>query len=400
MKVRRYEAKSYREALAQVRDDLGPDAVILTTKELSRGGLFGLFSRGTVEIVAATDVPLAASAGRERVRPRPVPREGGTGSPARVSPAPEAAAAQRPAAEDARLGRLEQGVGEIRATLRELLKDRGRGDGPPAERPEVAAWLRRLTSGGYPEARARELLSRLPEGTRDRLPDAPPLETEVRRLVREAFRVSGPLLSGTQQGGTRIAAVVGPTGVGKTTTIAKLAAECGLVRNRQVGLLTVDTYRVAAVEQLRTYADIMSIPIEVASTPEEAREKLRAFASKELVLVDTAGRSQHAKEQVDELCTLMRALEPDEIHLVASATSKPDDLLAVYREFGRLEPNRLLFTKLDETESYGGLLLLAQESRLPISYLTNGQKVPEDMAVATVDRLMELVLGAAEGSEP
>lgn len=448
MKVRRYEAKTYRDALAQVRDDLGPDAVILTTKELTRGGLFGLFSRGAVEIVAATDVPVAAATprgGRARTetpaaraegpasryerparRPETRVREGAVAlaepmveAPARTAtlvrpepqvalsatPAQAAPAVATPSPTAEKLVQLERGLGEIRDTLQAFLVDRGPvaipSVQPGSPHAALAPWLARLRSSGVPEDVAEAVLRELPEDVRKGGPHAQPIAEAVAQVVRQQFQVAGPLLGSGRQMTGRVVAVVGPTGVGKTTTLAKLAAQYGLLENRRVALLTVDTYRVAAVEQLRTFADIMSLPIEVASTAAEARAKLWSLGGQELVLVDTAGRSQHATERIDELCELMRSLEPDEIHLVVSATTKSEDLLAIYEEFRRLGPTRLIATKLDETRTYGGLLALARASRLPISYLTHGQKVPEDMAVANVPRLVELILGRdARGAAP
>jgi len=389
MKVRRYEARTYRDALAQVRDDLGPDAVILTTKELSKGGLFGLFSRGAVEIVAATEVPVAPpAAGRSRrARPEaPTSRSPVTYSRP-VRPLAEASKVQQvtPGAADARDGgapgravldeaagerlvRLEEGMQEMRQALESVLE---RGAEPLSAHPVgVAPVLRgayaRLVENGVGESDATDVLREVDVSL---LPDKPSDE-DLRRAVWEAvraeFSTSGPVLAAGRQPERRVVAVVGPTGVGKTTTIAKLAAHHGLIENRRVALLTVDTYRVAAVEQLRTFADIMDLRIEVASSPEEARSKLTGLAGQELVLIDTAGRSHSAEARIGELQALMRATEPDEIHLVLSATTKPSDLLAIHRSFGRLGANRLLFTKLDETSTYGGLLAVARAAKAPI----------------------------------
>jgi flagellar biosynthesis protein FlhF len=409
MKVRRYEAKTYRDALAQVRDDLGPDAVILTTKELTRGGLFGLFARGAVEIVAATDVPVASPTRTAKPktpgvvrydRPQKPAGTEQTGPPAAEHSAKPAAQAAEPAVplDGGKLAQIERGLAEIRETLDTVLKDRAPEQAPvvPA-RLEQDPWVSRLVTNGVPEACAAELIASAREAHEQSAPGGPSLDEAVEAAVRASFQVTGPMLSGGRQTTGRVVALVGPTGVGKTTTLAKLAAQYGLIENRRVALLTVDTYRVAAVEQLRAFADIMALPIEVASTAAEARAKLWALGGQELVLVDTAGRSQHSRERIDELCELMRSLEPDEIHLVVSATAKPADLLDIYAEFGRLQPNRLIVTKLDETRSYGGLLALAREAKLPISYLTHGQKVPEDMTIASLDRLVGLVLGTEDG---
>jgi flagellar biosynthesis protein FlhF len=429
MKVRRYEARTYRDALAMVRDDLGPDAVILATKELSRGGLFGLFSPGAVEIVAATEMPRSRRRDTSRRRtvggaaaaqdiaaralsPRP-PAAPATAEPAPARARPDARrdAGQRPPGSVAvaepepaspeappaggRLDRLERGLLDIRKAMESLVAGTLAGASCPDLPLPLAGEYRRLVQRGVLEDCALELLRPLADELAQSPCSPAELSERVRGIVRDAVIASGPLLpqATTGNGRTRMVALVGPTGVGKTTTVAKLAAHYCLLEDRRVGLLTVDTYRVAAVDQLRTFAQIMSLPLEVASTPSEARMKLSALGAKDLILIDTAGRSQRARDRVDELCELMRALEPDEIHLVMSATTKPEDMVEIGREFGRLGVNRAIFTKIDETTTYGGMLSALRRSALPVSYLANGQKVPEDLEVASAELLADLICG-------
>jgi flagellar biosynthesis protein FlhF len=158
-------------------------------------------------------------------------------------------------------------------------------------------------------------------------------------------------------------------------------------------LLSIDTYRVAAVEQLRTFAKIMTVPVQVAATPEDVPEALARFSSPDLVLVDTAGRSQRNAEQIEALRRLLDVVAFDEIHLVLSATTKSTDLADVVERFGGLGANRLLFTKLDETTSYGSLFNTVCDAGLPLSYVTTGQMVPEDFEVADPHALADLVMG-------
>jgi flagellar biosynthesis protein FlhF len=198
--------------------------------------------------------------------------------------------------------------------------------------------------------------------------------------------------------GRRVVAFVGPTGVGKTTTIAKLAAPLALAaqqgreHGRRVGLVILDTYRIAAVEQLKTYGEIMDVPVRVAQGTRGIGAALDALADRDLVFVDTAGRSQKDHEQI---AALRRALDdtPCEPHLVVSATAKPTDLLECARVFGVLRPRSLLVTKLDETNTLGPLLALVRESGLGISFVTSGQRVPEDIEPADPARLAARLLG-------
>ena len=193
-------------------------------------------------------------------------------------------------------------------------------------------------------------------------------------------------------GAQKRAVLVGPTGVGKTTTVAKLAANFALVAGKKVGLITVDTYRVAAVEQLRTYADIIGVPIRVAYTRDELHEAVSAMADRDLILIDTAGRSQRNKNQMEELRDFLQGLDA-EVHLVVSATTKDRDLNDIVGTFADISIDRLIVTKLDETTGFGVLYEASQRTKAPIAFITTGQSVPEDIEVAEPDKIAEWILG-------
>ncbi|MEO1007069.1 MAG: flagellar biosynthesis protein FlhF [Planctomycetota bacterium] len=201
-----------------------------------------------------------------------------------------------------------------------------------------------------------------------------------------------------EDGRPRTIALVGPTGVGKTTTIAKLAAAHKLRRGRRVGLITTDTFRIAAVEQLRTYAGIISVPLRVVMSPAEMASACRSFASCDLVLIDTAGRSPRDGQRLDELAAHLEAADPHETHLVLSATSGAATLRDGARGFAIAEPNRVILTKLDEAASLGSALSALHGLGLPVSYVTTGQEVPDHIERARADRLARMVLRSAAGS--
>ncbi len=193
----------------------------------------------------------------------------------------------------------------------------------------------------------------------------------------------------------RTIALIGPTGVGKTTTLAKLAATLKLRLDLRVGLITCDTYRIAAVEQLRTYAEIIGLPLEVVQDPEGMRRAKERFADADAVLVDTAGRSQNDSERLVELQAFIDAAEPDEVHMVLSSVAGDRVLRREAEAFSRIRADRLLFTKLDEAVAFGPLLGLAVRMNCPVGYVTTGQEVPEHLETASPKRLAELVLGGA-----
>lgn len=194
---------------------------------------------------------------------------------------------------------------------------------------------------------------------------------------------------------SRVIAFVGPTGVGKTTTIAKLAALHVLAGQRKVGLITSDTYRIAAVEQLRTYGSILNIPLEVVYRSDEIPGALERMSDRDLILIDTAGRNFRVDAHVQEVAALLQTVPVDETYLVLSVTSKPDDLDRLAAAFCSLPVDKFLFTKLDETSSYGAILNLLLTHRKPISYVTTGQNVPDDIEIASLVKLLSAILGGA-----
>jgi len=241
------------------------------------------------------------------------------------------------------------------------------------------------------ESIAQELMKRLQtEAGRDSHSTAA-LQAELARMLQSELTVAGPI--DVQQGQGRVVALVGPTGVGKTTTIAKLAANFRLRENKRVGLITVDTYRIAAVEQLRTYAEIMDLPMEVVSTPREMRDSISRMRNLDLVLMDTAGRSPRDEVKIQELKSMLAESEPDEVHLVLSAVSGAKCLTTTAERFAAVGTTSLLVTKLDETTCLGNLLSVTRSSGLPISYLTDGQNVPDDIQVAQRESLAQMILG-------
>jgi flagellar biosynthesis protein FlhF len=190
-----------------------------------------------------------------------------------------------------------------------------------------------------------------------------------------------------------VVALVGPTGVGKTTTVAKLAADFKLARGRRPGLVTVDTYRIAAVEQLRTYAEIIDLPLAVANAPGEMPRAIEELGDVDLVLIDTAGRSPRDEVKIRELADFLAAARPDEVHLVLSATTGERSLRAAAERFASARADRLILTKLDEADGLGGVLAVLERSHLPVSYITTGQAVPDDIEPAARARLARLILG-------
>ena len=218
----------------------------------------------------------------------------------------------------------------------------------------------------------------------------------LQRSVARELRLGGPIR--IPPGSRHVVALVGPTGVGKTTTVAKLAAGFRIESKRRVGLLTIDTYRIAAVQQLKAYADIMDLPMQVVENPSDMRPALETLGDVDIVLIDTAGRSPCSDTKIDQLADLLRSAQPDETHLVLSATSSTSAIHAVLEGFAPARPTGVILTKLDEAPQTAGILSAITATNLfagiPVSYLTNGQQVPDDIAVADAEILLSRLLPA------
>lgn len=241
------------------------------------------------------------------------------------------------------------------------------------------------------DAIVNELRSSL---TSDGLDDEAILHAAAIEQLAEHIPVSPtPLTQDATDGRPFTIALVGPTGVGKTTTLAKLAASFKLKAGRKVGLITSDTYRIAAVEQLRTYANIIGLPLHVALTAADMRQAITNMSDCEVVLVDTAGRSQNDAMRIAELRLFIEAAAPHEVHMVLAATAGEKVLASEAESFGRVGVDKLILTKVDEAASLGGLMNLLRQVDRPISFITTGQEVPDHLEPATARRLAELVFG-------
>jgi len=430
------------EALALVKQDLGKHAVVLHTRSIKRGGVLGIGAKTLIEVTAADGREVARQRQREAQQ-----------SPRAAALRKAAAAEVRERGNVAPPTPVEQQTAGdlIRRTYQAA---RSQFDTPPAEEasdtfvgsdvptiPNVVTTaplptlqqdtqmaeelkaVRQLVEQVVQSQKTTEVFTQSPP--EENLPD--PLVEHYSALIQQeiACELANELIRGldprdtddvqqtlreeiakllptdpdagelkpTDDGRPRTIALVGPTGVGKTTTVAKLAATFKLKQNKKVGLITADTYRIAAVEQLRTYAGIIGLPLEVVSGPDELAAAIQRMSTMDVILIDTAGRSQRNADRLDELAQLVDTAQPHETHLVLSSTVSQRVLLEIVERFDQIKTDRLIFTKLDEAVTCGVLLNVAQKVNKPLSYITTGQEVPHQIEPCCSGRLAEMVLG-------
>jgi flagellar biosynthesis protein FlhF len=228
--------------------------------------------------------------------------------------------------------------------------------------------------------------------TKEELAEEEKINAALQKNLEKLLKKPKPIVFPPSASANQTVALVGPTGVGKTTTIAKLAATFSIVDKRKVALITADTYRIAAVDQLKTFGDIIGVPVEVAYTPQELKEAVQLHADKDLILIDSAGRSHKNALQMSDLKGFLEAAKPSDIFLVLSSTTKSNDMLEIIDSYSDVAVSRLIFTKLDETSSYGAILNVINKCKKPLSYVTVGQSVPDDIEVANSSRLADLLI--------
>ena len=421
MQIRRYEGSTMKDALDQVRQELGPDAVILEARR-SRGRGLGAFlsilgfgKAPVFEVLATVDVeedadsrsfqavtwvpsPLAAhadvpatgfhaeveiEAAAEAKTEAKVEEET---PPRAIEPAMQAAVSPRirevpPSPAASASGPL--------ATLKVLEREAAVRARAAGLSPEMADLYAHLVEEDVAEDVAFAVVHQLG------MADAPQRDTErFREWAGEhaagLVRMSGPIQIVRDR--RKVVAFIGPTGVGKTTTIAKIAAGFALFAKARVALVTADTYRIAAIEQIRSYAEIIGIPCEVVHSPKDMEQVLADLADYELVLIDTAGRSPNNPARMYELRNMIDAAMPEEIHLVLSSTTRRRDLDNLVDRFAAVGFDRVILTKLDESMTFGAVFNVHAKCAKPFSYFTNGQSVPEDIETATQSQVAGMIL--------
>ncbi|WP_321392886.1 flagellar biosynthesis protein FlhF [uncultured Desulfuromusa sp.] len=449
MLVRKFEAESMAAALQQVKQTLGSEALILSTRTLGKKGL-GVLGKQIIEVTAAIESPAMKNGFRKAV-PNDDPKQTTLGktyrdfsrrvetledeqvSLSRTAKDQKVEVRSNPLEDEIRQLRSQleaQNVNQLQAELNELkevIKQLAQAQQdnrveitakpilpqiqPPQDmkpqqsmpRPQVRQSSQQpladlldimVEQGIDPDAAATIARFAAPQMNDRQRQDVNQCRHFLTSTIATLVQTTGPLWSpGEQQ--KRIS-LIGATGVGKTTTIAKLAAEAITQSGARVALVTIDTYRIAAVEQLKVYGEIMGLPVEVVLSPEQLQEAFRRHSDKDLILIDTAGRSPRDQVQIDELSQYLGQESTVENCLVLAAPTEERLQQKTLEAFSPIPLSRLIFTKLDEADRCGSMINLPIRCNLPLAYLTNGQQVPEDLLRADPRTVAEIVMGTTE----
>jgi flagellar biosynthesis protein FlhF len=370
MKLKTFLASDLKEALSQVKKEMGPEAVILSTQSRwCKEHQAGKRRRPGVEVTAAVDL-------------KAFPENGGNGErePDRGDWLPPSLTP---------VNRIQEDLEEVKDLLQQWLRQ----NGPPSwlsQHKELAMFYRFLTRTGLDERFLQRWLHNV-QGMLEKSGNQPLTLKEVAiRYLMDAFEVTDPWHARERR--PRCWTFIGPTGVGKTTTIAKLAAKFGLFEKQKVGLISLDNQRLGAHSQLSAYGRLTGQPLLVVQQRHELLEALDKMGDMDLVLIDTAGRSPYAPDLQGALNEQLGEVPELEHHLVLSATTKECNLINAIKRFSVLPISSYIITKLDETNDFSGIFNQLCRHRVPVSYLTAGQRVPEDIELSSRRRVTELLL--------
>jgi flagellar biosynthesis protein FlhF len=362
-------APTMAEAIHEIKRRVGSDAVIVTTRNIVLKRWLGFRRQAMVEVVVGRGLPKPAPAARPPAKPPAPSRE-----PARR---PGEDLINQPAVTGILLKKI---LDETESLKRDITRLSGevRQQGVPNVPTELAEHYTKLVQAEVSSELAVNILRSIERAGPDRLGDAEWVRARMIEHIERLIPVAGPI-ERKKAIGPHVVMLVGPTGVGKTTTIAKLAANLAIHQRRKVGLVTIDTYRIAAIDQLRKYADLMRVPVEVAGTPEEIGPAISRLKDRDFVLIDTAGRSPNDALKLGELGSYVEHARPDEIHLVMASNVSASCAALAVEKFSALRIDKIIFTKMDEAAQLGVVLQTIGKLNRGLSYITTGQDVPDDI---------------------
>ena len=426
MIIKKYQARTEEAALELARKELGSGIVVMNVKKVKKKGLFSIFKPQQIEVTVALEEEEKQNFREAVAKVREIARQSEAAGNSQSTktepeqPAKQGKAEPGPQPEKQRQqekqrqpekntqtidSRQESAIEEKLSTLQNLLekqisdvqeKEKDSTEEEKKEDSNVAFFrllYKMLLDNEIEETYASQLVDELTGSVKPDMPIDYLLSVVYQKMVLKFGQIK---TIQPAEKGPKLIYFIGPTGVGKTTTIAKIASRFGVVEKKKIVLLTADTYRIAAAEQLRTYANILEVPFRIIYTPQEIRTAIEDYAAYDYIFVDTSGHSQKNTDLRDDTLALLRAADGQaerEVYLVVSATTKYRDLLNIADTYQKLTDFRLVFTKLDETQCQGNLFNLRLHTDASMSYVTCGQNVPDDIGEFDAQKTVKLLLG-------
>lgn len=387
MLIKKFQANTNAEAIMLAMEELGKDAIIMSVKNINPRGIYKLFKKPTVEVTAAIDDSPAGEEKRQKEREKKAPM---------FPPLEE----EKTALQEDNTQKLEKKLENLQSILEKQIQEK-----PTKEIEDKLSDDKNLSclrliynqmiDNEVDETYANQIISEIEQTLKKDSPIHQILSAVYQKII---LKLGPSKALESENEATRFIFFIGPTGVGKTTTIAKLASSLIMEKKKRIAFVTADTYRIAAVEQLRTYANILDVPMRVVYSPEEMKAVREELNEYDVVLVDTAGRSHRNREQRDDIEQLILSVpeEAREIYLVLSVTTKYKDLLKITETYAQISDYRLVFTKLDETACLGNILNIRMATGASLSYATFGQNVPDDISRTDAQLIAKQLLGGNE----
>ncbi|MBW5456484.1 flagellar biosynthesis protein FlhF [Clostridium sporogenes] len=408
MKIKKYVVNDMNEAMTRIRYELGADAIIISQRKVRKGGFLGLFSKKSLEVTAAIDNYSKEKKHNYNTEDKINKGNNNKGNNIEVikrmieernnnnkydnnidhdtnildsyreilESKSESFENKRSKGEE--FTKTKDLMDEIR-DLKKIVKDMGKNQKTYEE--ENSSLLNFFKNLDLEEEFIETIIKKvgnLEENLEER--------EKIKRVIENTIDIRSNSVG-------KVTVLVGPTGVGKTTTIAKLAGKLSLIDKKKVGLITIDTYRIGAVEQLKTYADIMNIPFKVVFSIKDMEKAIIDLDYCDVILVDTTGRSSKNMMQILELRAFIEKIKEKSVHLVMSASTKNKDIETIIKGYTILEYENIIITKLDETSTYGSILTILDKGKKPISFITTGQDVPDDIKEGNKEEIAKIVLG-------
>lgn len=397
MNVKRYIVSDMSEAMIKIKNELGKDAVILNTRKIKQPGMFGFLKKSLIEVVAAIDEE--AESKNEKPLSDDELKKAFLEAKAKVTTEKK----------DNEFNKINDEIDSIKQMIEKLVKDKEinkeieqvyRSSNSGVESPSNVEVMNDgienqliefLIEKNVSVENSKKLLAMVLESNNISDLDFESVKkilySKLLELIGSAYTIEN------EDASQKVYVFVGPTGVGKTTTLAKLAARLSLIENRKVGLITADTYRIAAVEQLKTYSEILGIPLTVVYEAEELDHAIKKYSNMDCILIDTAGRSHKSEELEKDIKNLLINVANPELFLVISLTTGYKDIKSIVDAYSFLDDYKLILTKLDEASSLGNILNVKMLTNKQLSYFTIGQSVPDDIEIAKASKVASFIVG-------